>query len=155
MSKPLLSPPSREKLATARDLIEMQAALSDLMEEEANLMEAMQVGKVGELQDRKLKLTSMVERTMHCLKTHPEVLSAATASEKEELRRTAERFRRVMKKNYDTLLVARAVNRSVVKCVTQFVSRNERNPVYNASGVVQTKVKNMFAPVSMTYNQTV
>ena len=155
MIRPL--PPSllKEPAATVRNLIDWQVALTDLMEEEASHMAAMRVGKVGELQDRKLKLTAMLERAMHYLKMHPEVLLAATLAEKEELRCAGERFRIVMKKNYDTLLVARAVNRSVVKCVTQVVGLKERNPTYNAQGMVRKMVETKLPPISVTYNQTV
>lgn len=147
-------PAPKETPVTIGELLTTYAALGDLLAEEAVQMEAMRINKVAELQDRKLKLTGLLERYMQYLRSRPEVMQTATAQEKIALSAAHARFNKTAKANYDTLLVARAVNRSVVQCVTQVVTRRERNPVYNARGVIGM-AKTTYKPLSVTLNQTV
>lgn len=144
--------PHREVAVSVRDLINVNLALSDVLAEETRLMEIMQIGKVGELQERKLRLTSLMERYMRYLAQRPELLNAMTSQEKQDLRTADETFRAVARKNYDKLLVAREVNGAVVKCVTTELSRHNNNPVYNAAGNVGHTYR---APISVTLNQTI
>ena len=57
-----------------------------------------------------------------------------TPEEKAELKKTSDIFHGAMRKNYDTLLVARAVNGAIVKCITQTAAKKDNNPIYNAHG---------------------
>jgi hypothetical protein len=145
--------PPRETPASLRDIIMVKGALAALLSEEADLMDKMQIAKIGELQDRKLKLTGMLERYMRYMRQHPETLARVSPEEKAELHEVSAVFQRAMRRNYDTLLVARAVNRSVVKCVTQMVTRKEQNPIYNARGIAKAPERPL--PVSITLNETV
>jgi hypothetical protein len=142
----------RETPATLRDIISVQSALAALLTEETRLMDTMQIAGVGGLQERKLKLTGMLERYMRYVQQHQEVVAAASQEDKAELRQNTAEFHRAMKKNYDTLLVARAVNKAVVKCVTQIMTRQEQNPVYNARGATKRNYRPL--PVSITLNET-
>lgn len=147
----VLRPQDREQPVTVRDLITVNLALCDVLEEECRLMDVMQIGKVGELQERKLRIVALLERYTRYLNQHPEVLAAVTPEERQDLRRAGERFRAATRKNYDRLLVARAVNGAVVKCVTQELSKYSYNPTYNAAG----NVKGVYRPISVTLNQTI
>lgn len=146
------NPPPKEAVVTVRDLITVNLALSDLLVEETRLMDLMQIGKVGELQDRKLKLTALMERYSRYLGQHPEVLAAITLQERHDLQKAGERFRAAIRNNYDRLLVARAVNHAVVTCVTQEVSKHSSNATYTAAGSVKRLYR---APISVTLNQTI
>ncbi len=153
--KPALvyTPRLKETPATLRDILSVNTALTALLAEETHLMDTMQLRLVAGLQERKLKLTGMLERYLRYMTLHPEVLATITEAEKAELRQVSAEFQKVMKKNYDTLLVARAVNKTVVKCVTQVVTRREQNPVYNARGMSKMHYRPL--PVSITLNETV
>lgn len=143
---------SKEVPATLADIINVNAALGQLLEQETQFMDKMQLTKINEIQERKLKLTAMLERYMRYVGQHPEVVLNATAEEKTEMKKIATSFKSTMKKNYDTLLVARSVNREIVKYVTKTISGRSNNPVYNAHGAtIAVKV----TPISMTLNQTI
>jgi hypothetical protein len=146
-------PVLKETPATLRDILTVNASLTALLAEEAELMDRMQLGRVGSLQERKLKLTGMLERYMRYVAKHPEVLANVAQEEKAELRQVAAEFQKVMRKNYNTLLVARAVNKTVVRCVTQVATRRQQNPVYNARGATRHDYRPL--PVSITLNETV
>lgn len=145
-------PALKETQVTVRDLISANLALSDVLAEESRLMEKMQIAAVGQLQDRKLKLIALMEKYTRYLNQHPEVLAAITPQERNDLRKAGERFRAVARQNYDKLLVARAVNNAVVKCVTQEVSRHSHNATYTAAGNVKRPYR---APLSVTLNETI
>jgi len=148
------SPPPMESFATIRDVIVVQNALAELLEEETGYMSAMQLGKVGDLQERKLKLTGLLERYTRYIHKHPESLTQVTEEEKNELRKVAENFRTVMKTNHDKLLVARNVNNAVVKCVTEITTRKNHNSTYDARGTI-IPARGLHKSFSVTLNQTV
>jgi hypothetical protein len=144
--------PMKETPATLRDVINIKSSLAVLLNEETNFMNSMQIGSVGELQDRKLKLTGLLERCMRYLTHHPEVVANVTAEEKAELKKVSDIFDVAMRKNYETLLVARAVNGAIVKCVTQSVMKKDQNSVYDARGAIGA---GDLLPISITLNQTI
>jgi hypothetical protein len=149
---PVYTPPPKETAATVRDVINVNLALSEVLAEESRLMETMQIQQVGELQDRKLRLTNLMERYTRYLSQHPEILATITLQERYDLQKAGEIFRSVVRKNYDKLLVARAVNGAVVQCVTGELAKASHNPVYNASGNVKGAYR---TSLSMTLNQTI
>ena len=146
------NPAQKETAVTVRDLIAVNLSLSDVLAEEASLMGKMLIQAVGDLQERKLRLISLMERYMRYMKQHPEVLAAITPEERRDLQKAGDRFREVSRLNYDKLLVARAVNGAVVTCVTQEIARMNQNPVYNANGNVKRAYR---APISVTLNRTI
>ena len=151
-AKPVFTAPMKETPATVRDVINVQSSLSILLSEEAVFMEKMQISNVGELQDRKLKMTGLLERYMRYLSNHPEVLAKTTADEKADLKKSTDVFNAAIRKNYNILLVARAVNGVIVKCVTDLAAKKDNNSVYNARGAMGISYSK---PVSITINQTV
>jgi hypothetical protein len=151
-SAPTYSRAPKETPASFNDIITVQSALATLLSEETIFINAMQMNKVAELQDRKLKLTTLLERYTRYMHQHPEVLERITVEEKAKLKETKERFHIAMKKNYDTLLVARSVNRAIVKCVTQSFAAKDSNPIYNARGATKPVYRK---PLSLTLNETV
>lgn len=148
----VFNPPPKETPATVRDLINVNLALCEVLEQETQWMETMQIQKVGELQDRKLRLTALMERYTRYLSQHPEVLASITDLERADLRKAGEVFRAATRRNYDKLLVARAVNHTVVNCVKQELTRALHNPVYTAAGNVKRAYR---TPLSVTLNQTI
>jgi hypothetical protein len=144
--------PPKETAATVRDLINVNLSLSDVLAEESKFMERMQIQKVSEIQERKLRLISLMERYMRYMQQHPHIMAAITVDERRDLQKAGERFRDVSRTNYDKLLVARAVNGAVVTCVTQEIAKASHNPVYNANGNIKRAYR---APISVTLNQTI
>jgi hypothetical protein len=142
----------KETPATIADVVLVKKALTTLLAEEASLMEAMQIGKVGELQDRKLKLTGLLERFMRYVVQHSELLVQLTPQEKRELAETSAEFQKTLHANHRALMAARAVNRSIVNCVTQLIAKKDNNPIYNQRGGAFKAYK---TPVSLTLNQTI
>jgi hypothetical protein len=144
----------QETQASIEDVIAVKKALAGVLEEETMFMDKMQIDKVAALQERKLKLVGLLERYMRYLQKHTELLSDLSEEKKKELMALSEMFSQTMKKNYDTLLVARAVNKTIVTCVTQTMAAKDNNPIYNYKGSASVN-SNQHKPISITLNQTV
>ena len=137
---------TQESQITVSDIILVKNALAEVIEEETTLTESMQIAKVAELQEKKLKLTGLLERYLRNFKKEN-----LTASDVEELIKSEEKFKVIMKKNYDSLLVARAVNLAVVRCVSHIHAGNGNNQIYNFRGVKSNAYKGI--TMSITLNQ--
>lgn len=142
----------RETPVTMDVFINTKEALTTLLLEESGLMDTMQIGKVGELQDRKLKLTALLERYGQYLNKHPEVVGAMTAKEKSDLRVANDNFQKAITANYEKLMVARAINGAVVTCVKGFITKKNSNEIYNERGHMYNTFR---APISMTLNKVI
>ena len=141
----------KEQHITVRDVINVNLALSEILLEETRLMEAMQIAKVGELQDRKLKLITLMEKYSRSMMQHPELLTTISPEDRRDLQKAGEVFRFAARANYDKLLVARAVNQAVVKCVSQEATKRSHNQTYTAAGGINQPTK---IPLSFSLNQT-
>ena len=136
----------QENQITVSDIIMVKNALAEVIAEETSLTETMQIIKVAELQDKKLKLIGLLERYLRNFKKE-----TLTSSDIEDLKNCEEKFKVIMKKNYDTLLVARAVNLTVVKCVSHIHAGRGNNQIYNFRGVKANAYRGI--TMSMTLNQ--
>jgi|GEM_PF-1017476 len=138
--------------AEIKDLITTRAALGEVLAAETDFMDKMQLEKVNELQDRKLKLISLLERYMNYIHHNQEAIKNITPQEKADLIAGEEYFNKIARKNYDTLLVAKSVNGALVKCVTKSQKDKKFNPTYNYRGAANSNVK---TSISITLNQTI
>src|SRR6185369_3824613 len=106
----------KETPVTVDVFLRTKEALTAILQEETDLLDGMQIVQVGELQDRKLKLASLLERYTMYLNKHPEIIMVMTAKEKTDLKAANENFKKVSTVNYEKLLVARAINGAIVTC---------------------------------------
>ena len=143
---------TQETPVTVANLISLRRALANVLAEESDFMDAMQIDKVGELQERKLKLANMLERYTRYLTNHPEVIAGITDAEKSELHAVNEYFNKVMRVNYEKLLVARSVNKAIVTCVTGIFAKKGSNEIYNARGAMYNNYR---VPISITLNRVI
>lgn len=137
---------------TISDFIGAADALTAVLEEESGFMETMQINMVGELQDRKLKITSLLERYMRYISKNPQVMANMGAEEKSRLAASDQKLKAAMKVNYEKLLVARSVNNAIVTCVTGIFTSKRGNKTYNSQGTIYSN-DSYCAPVSMTLNK--
>lgn len=142
----------KEVQLTAAMLISTVNALTAVLEEETAYMDSLQIEMVGGLQERKLKITALLERYMRHLSKNPQIVAALTAEEKEEMLTADRSLKRAMKINYEKLLVAKSVNSAIVTCVTGIFANRRSNKVYNARGTMYSN-ENYSPPVSVTLNK--
>ena len=84
--------------AEIKDLITTRAALGEVLAAETDFMDKMQLEKVNELQDRKLKLISLLERYMNYIHHNQEAIKNITPQEKADLIAGEEYFNKIARK---------------------------------------------------------
>lgn len=139
---------------TISDIVSVNNALADLLAEETALVGDMQIKKVGEMQDRKLKLTSLLERYTRTFMKNREMFASIAPQDIAALKASEEKLQNESKKNYEKLLVARAVNQAIVTCVTGIHAKKAGNTLYDATGNMYKTARNQ-SPVSMTLNSVI
>lgn len=144
----------KEMTFTLSDIVSVNNALAQLLAEETVLVTELKISKVGELQERKLKLTALLERYTRYFVKNRSAFGTVSEQDMAALKASEEILNKEMKKNYEKLLVARAVNQAIVTCVTGIHAKKAGNTLYNASGVMY-KTNRYHAPVSMTLNRVI
>lgn len=134
------------------DVITLTARLAQLLAEEADLLEAMNIKRVGELQKEKLMLVSALDALKKQIAKQPELLEEITDEERDDLVQVVRVFNEILEENYRRLSRARAVNQRVVQAITQAVQEATRGDVYDRKGEAG---KPVIQTVSMTVNEKV
>jgi|GEM_PF-4811853 len=134
------------------NVISATEALTNVLEQETHYLETMQIGKVEALQHQKLKLAAEVEKKMLFLKKNSDSISGMSLADKETIRQVNARFETVSKGNYQKLMVARAVNKIVVDCVTSVYANKGNAHAYNAKGNIGS---GSGASISLTLNKMI
>lgn len=143
---------AKDAPVTISGLISAANALAATLEEETLFMETMQIDKVGDLQERKIKITSLLERYMRYIAQNPQVIANMEQEEKAELLASDQNLKKAMRTNYEKLLVARSVNNAIVTCVTGIFTSKRSNKTYNSQGAIYSN-NSYVAPVSMSLNK--
>jgi hypothetical protein len=118
-------------LPNVSDIISLTARLAQVLAEEADLLSAGDIKKVGELQKEKLLLTSALEREKKMIARNPEALQHVSAEDKQDLLSVMEIFNAILAENYRRMLVARDVNSFVVDAIGEVVNEATANSVYD------------------------
>lgn len=134
------------------DLIALTARLAQVLAQEADLLEAMQVGKIADLQDEKQALVGALDSVKKQLAKRPHLLRQMGAEEREDLAQVVGVFHAVLEENYRRLSMARAVNQKIVEAITEVIQENTRNEVYDRKG---TSGKPVVDSVSITLDKQV
>ncbi|HEU5046975.1 MAG TPA: hypothetical protein VFT64_03945 [Rickettsiales bacterium] len=142
----------KEVPLTAAMLVSTVNALTAVLEEESGYMDSLQIDMVSAIQDRKLKITALLERYMRHVAKNPQIIAALTPEEKTEMLAADRNLKQAMKANYEKLLVAKNVNNAIVTCVTGIFASRRSNKVYNARGSMYTS-ESYSPPVSVTLNK--
>lgn len=137
---------------TIAEVIEVRKSLADVLVEETGYLTTMQISKVEALQERKLKLTGLLERYTIYLGKNLHLVSGMSLADRDNMKKVNDYFNKAMRENYDKLLVARAINQTIVTCITRIFKNKSGNHAYNARGIMGG---NRPVPVSVTLNRVV
>lgn len=116
------------------DVITLTARLAQILAEEADLLEAMDITRVGALQKEKIMLVNALEALKKQVRKHPELMDEVSEEEREDLVQVVRVFNEILEENYRRLSRARAVNQRVVEAITQVVQDSARGDVYDRKG---------------------
>jgi len=120
-----------------RDLIATAGELIRVLGEETAALGVFQTGRIAEFAETKRKLAEAYAVLVRGLRKEPELLAAATAAVRDELKETLARFDATARANERTLAAARAANERVLKTVVEAAeTRRGATGAYSRTGSV-------------------
>lgn len=134
------------------DIISVTVRLAQILAEEADLLEAMKVSQIAELQNEKRLLCNALEAMKKQVMKEPGLMDEMNESERENLREVITVFNSILDENYARLNMARAVNHKIVQAITEVAQEHSKNDVYDRKGAANGST---ISSVSVTLNQKV
>jgi hypothetical protein len=134
------------------DFIGVIARLAQVLAEEADALDKLQIRKVGEMQEEKLRLTALLEKCKKYYDRFPGELDTVSAADKEDFQAVVAVFNQVLKQNNLRLMVARELNRKMVEAIRDAVKEASTNRLYNGKGAASFAQRER---LSVTLNQVI
>jgi len=117
------------------EMIVVTSRLTELLNQEVALLDAMKIGEAGKLQPEKEALTKVLEAQKKYIESQPEVMGDMTDDEREKLAIVVEEFNAALQRNVRLVAVAKAVNQRVVKAVMDTLAEQNATGTYTKAGV--------------------
>lgn len=108
--------------------------LAQVLAKEADMLDAMNISGLSDLQEEKLALVEALEKQKTLLNRRSQLLDALTSEQRDELEELIGVFNTVMEENYKRLLVAKEVNAHVVQVVKDMANEQARQSFYTETG---------------------
>ena len=99
------------------ELATVTARMTELLNQEVKLLEAMRITEAGSLQHEKLALTQVLEAQKKYIASQPEVMDELSTQDREFLGGVAREFNEALQRNVRLVAVAKAVNQRVVQAM--------------------------------------
>ena len=136
-------------------LITAASRLIVLMNKEVELLRAMRVGEISDLQQEKQELTVLYEEALQMLAAEPDLLEAMEPALRTELAELAIKFDAAVNENTRALNAVKASHDQLLQAIVDAVSENRaKQKAYTASGALDDPRKCRNAPtLSLTLDQ--
>lgn len=125
----------KEKPMSARDMITVTARLAQILAEEVDLLDAMKVSKIEDLQKEKLFLVGALEAQKKLIARHPDFSETIPSQDKKDLQDVVEVFNDILEENHRKLLIAKTVNHQIVQAITKVVKEATLSRAYDNTGI--------------------
>lgn len=136
-------------------LITAASRLISLMNKEVELLRAMRVTEIADLQKEKQELTMLYEESLAMLAAEPALLEAVEPALKEELATLAMRFDAAVTENTHALSAVKDSHDRLLQTIVDMVSENRsKQKAYTAEGALDDPRGRRNAPtLSLTLDQ--
>lgn len=134
------------------ELIAVTTRLTDLLNEEVRLLDAMNITEAGALQPEKDALASVLEAQKKYIESQPEVMEGISEAEHDELAHVVDAFQEALQRNVRLVAVAKAVNQRVVQAIMDTVAEQNSTGAYTKAGITAGAPKQ---GISITLNQQI
>ena len=136
-------------------LVTATSRLIVLMDHEVELLRAMRVSEISDLQTEKQELTVLYEEALQMLADNPELLEAMEPALRSELTELAMRFDAAVCENTKALNAVKSSHDQLLQAIVDAVSENRsRQKAYTAEGALDNPRKSRTAPtLSLTLDQ--
>lgn len=117
-----------------QEVIGLTARLARLLAEEVDMLGAMKLNRIRDLQEEKQFLLHALETHRRTLQRHPHLSESIPSRDKKDLEAVVKVFENILQENHRRLLMAREVNHKVVEAITEAVKDTAVSRVYNGAG---------------------
>jgi predicted Zn-ribbon and HTH transcriptional regulator len=108
--------------------------LAQILAQEADMLDSMEIQKMGGLQKEKKALVDALEKQKKLIARRGTLLAELTEDEEYELRELVEVFEAIAQENYKRLLVAKEVNARVVQAIAELANEQAQQQYYTKLG---------------------
>jgi flagellar biosynthesis/type III secretory pathway chaperone len=122
------------KAMNINELMHATLRLSDLMAEEATMLDTHRYGDIAKLQEEKLRLTGLLESYQHVMATDPNFLKSIDGETREELLLRTDDLAYNVEDTFRKVSVARAVNQRILQAIRDVMSEQHSPGVYGRNG---------------------
>lgn len=150
MSQHLMPNADARKVMNINELMHATLRLSDLMAEEATMLDARRYGDIARLQEEKLRLTGLLESYQHAMATDPDFLKSIDGETREELLLRTDDLACNVEDTFRKVSVARAVNQRILQAIRDVMSEQHSPGVYGRNGAAALSGE---VALSMNLNQ--
>jgi hypothetical protein len=120
-----------------RDLIVVAGRLITLINEETRLLESLEAGRIGELQEEKGRLTRAYVASVRDLGREPDLIAAVDKAVRDELSEVLERFTEAAQANERALSATRAANERVMRAIIDAAAAQQQTVAgYSRAGTL-------------------
>jgi small-conductance mechanosensitive channel len=110
------------------------ARLAQLLAQEADFLDAMNIGGVAMLQAEKKALVDALEKQKKLMTRRNRLMDSITEEQREDLYELVQLFNIVLGENHKRLLVAKEINARVVEAITELANENAKQSFYTNKG---------------------
>lgn len=134
------------------EMIAVTTRLTELLDEEVQLLDAMNITAAGALQPEKEALASVLEAQKKYIESQPEVMDALSDEDRDELAYVVDAFQESLQRNVRLMAVAKAVNQRVVQAIMDTVAEQNSTGAYTKAGITAGAPKQ---GISITLNEQI
>lgn len=108
--------------------------LAQILAQEADMLENMEISKLGSVQKEKKALVAALEKQKKLIGRRGQFLKSLEPEEEEELRELVDIFESILKENHKRLLIAKEVNAKVVEAIAELANEQAQKSFYTPQG---------------------
>jgi len=122
------------KVLSIDELMQATLRLSDLLQEESQLIQEMRFKDLPKLQEEKIKLTALLEMYQQRLATDASFVRSADEKVREELLLLTDDLAYTVEENFRQVSTARAVNSRIMQAMMDVMNDQHRTGTYGRTG---------------------
>ncbi len=122
------------KVLSIDELMQATLRLSDLLQEESQLIQEMRFKDLPKLQEEKIKLTALLEMYQQRLATDASFVRSADEKVREELLLLTDDLAYTVEENFRQVSTARAVNSRIMQAMMDVMNDQHRPGTYGRTG---------------------
>jgi hypothetical protein len=131
------------------------SSMTELLDQEAELLATMQIRKVGDMQEKKVELTTRLEQQQNFLNNNPLSFKSLSNQQVDQLRQYSARFNNSMRTYSDELFKASQVNERVVTMIIDTVKEQVRSKnTYQNFGLKKAREQAEYMP-AIKFNEQI